>query len=206
MSNEITVSTVAASNLPVGFVQVTAKTKTTTGGPTLQPQDRQRCILIPELILEGLPSKFMEFTRAALHEAAREQLATLWKEQGAALKTVHPALFSVDGLLAWAGRVVESRRLSGDTIKAALAETGILTAIGVPAQRQDEAIAILASFAGPSKLGNEKQLRSLSTKLANWLEQPGNDSSVVELLIPKINTRVFELEELRKQFETSDGF
>lgn len=203
----ITVSTIAPASVPAGFVAIVASTKQPSNGPTLKAHERRRVILIRELLLDGLPSKFVEFARAALHETAKEQLATLWKAQGPDLLTVHPALFTVDGLLAFASREVESKRLTGERVREAIRAFMEAT---LPAARHQQAADILASFAGPNKLGNEKQISSLAAKIAEYLDSSAaaadEGSSVLELLAPKLAAREAELRAQRLAYETEAGF
>ena len=80
---------------------------------------RVRSILIPTLDVSAVPSKFSVFVAGALYETARQQLAALWKDD-ANIKETDSALFTVDGLLAFASRESESKRLTAESVKSAL--------------------------------------------------------------------------------------
>jgi len=115
----LAVSTVAQI-APKGFEPVTVGTRATTDKETNKKKEipadqRTRSIIIPELQVDGLPSKFTSLVLDTLRTIAKDQLASMWKAEPM-LREVPANVWSVDALLMYAAREAESKRLSTASI------------------------------------------------------------------------------------------
>jgi hypothetical protein len=201
-SRTIQVLTTVPTAIERGFVPIIARTRAAKG-KVIAPENRLRAICISEPDVSDLPSKWAMFASAQLGRIAVAQLQELWEQQGSALTETHAGLWTTDALLAYAAREAESKRLTADSIKEAMA-VFILT-INKPAQAK--AMEILASMAAPVKRGNEKQLYSLHEKLAAFITEQEDDESMPEPnpLLSLVARKMFErAEELRIQRESFD--
>lgn len=91
--------------------ELLAVTTRAAEGKTIATGDRMRCIIIPELAVEGIPSKFQSLVLDALRRTARHQMNAKWKADPM-LREVEAAIWSVDSLLLYAARESESLRLT----------------------------------------------------------------------------------------------
>ncbi len=117
----IVVSTVPATVVPSGFVQIVARTRATTDKTTgtkkeIAADQRSRSILIPELT-PNVSSKYISLVCSALAEAAKAQLTAQW-EADSNLREVDAALYAEDSILAFTAREAESKKLTGANILA----------------------------------------------------------------------------------------
>lgn len=115
----LTVSTIPATTVPAGMLQVTARTRATTdkttGEKTAIPLDqRSRSIIIPEFSIDA-PSKFISLISEALGKLAQQQLDAAWTADPD-LRSVTAASYTLDSLLLYAARETESRKLNATTI------------------------------------------------------------------------------------------
>jgi hypothetical protein len=78
-------------------------------------ENRLRCIVIPELAVDGIPSKFQSLVMGALRDLAVAQLSSIWKKESQ-VREVPAAIWTVDSLLLFAAREAESQRLTTATI------------------------------------------------------------------------------------------
>ena len=200
----ITVSTVRPSNVPAGFVPVIASTRGAKGVVIPEAQ-KCRAIVVADYDASGLPSKFTEFVRAQLAVTAVAQLQELWKSQGDALKSVDSSLFTTDGLLAFAARQQESKRLTADSITSAVAEFVATCDLFKHDAARKAGAEVLASMAAPAKKGNERQLFALAEKLAAYLATPREDGEehnpLLSSIIAKLTDKAEELKAQRLAFE-----
>jgi hypothetical protein len=116
---KIAVSTIPATTVPVGMLQVTARTRATTDKETGKKTEiplsaRSRSILIPEFAIDA-PSKFVSLISSALGELAKQQLSAAW-EANPDLREVDAAAYTLDSLLLFSAREAESRKLNSATI------------------------------------------------------------------------------------------
>ena len=169
----------------------------------LPADQRVRSILIPTLDISEVPSKFSVFVAGALYATARDQLASLWKDD-ANIKETDSALFTVDGLLAFASRESESKRLTAESVKAAL---GAFVKT-LKQEGQETAMIILVSMSSATgRKGNEKQLFALHEKLASWIEQEESDDYIVATVCSRMLTLAEEKKAERLAFaEESEAF
>lgn len=169
----------------------------------LPEHQRVRSILIPTLDVSAVPSKFSVFVAGALYETARQQLAALWKDD-ANIKETDSALFTVDGLLAFASRESESKRLTAESVKSAL---GAFVKT-LKQESQETAMTILVSMSSATgRKGNEKQLFALHEKLAGWIEQEESDDYIVSTVCSRMLTLAEEKKAERLAFaEESEAF
>jgi hypothetical protein len=100
--------------------------------------NRFRCIIIPTLSVDGVPSKFQSLVMSALRATAAKQFDSIWKADPM-VREVPAAIWSVDSLLLFAARETESKRLSKETI-AAWYETSQLCA-KLTAKNNDKMVA-----------------------------------------------------------------
>jgi hypothetical protein len=86
--------------------------------------NRLRCIVIPELSVDGVPSKFHSLVLSALRVTAKRQLESLW-DADSMIQEVPAAIWSVDSLLLFAARESESKRLTKATLEQWFDDSGI---------------------------------------------------------------------------------
>lgn len=202
----IIVSSVAPTKIAAGFVPVIARTRGAKG-VVIAPENKLRAIEIIEPDVSGLPSKFTEFVRAQLAVIAVAQLQELWKQQGSSLRETDSSLWTTDGLLAFAAREQESKRLTADSITTAVA------AFVATLKQEGRKVAseILSSMAAPAKKGSERQLFALHEKLAGFIDAQEADADAAEVspLLPlvarKLAERAEELKAQRLAFETDNA-
>ena len=137
---------------------------------------------------------------------AGNQLATLW-EADSSIKEVEEGLFTTDGLLTFAAREAESKRLTGESIKLAIAKF-LLT---LPEARRADAQEIMVSMSASAKKGSEVGCKSLGEKLATWADKQveGTDdepNAVLVAVAAKLTARAEELRVQREAFTVDAGF
>ena len=203
-SRIITISTVAPTSIERGYVPIIARTRAAKG-KAIAPNNRLRAICITEPDVSDLPSRWAMFASAQLGRIAVAQLQELWANEGDNLRETHAGLWTTDALLAFAARDAESKRLSGESITAAMSE--FLATVNPAAK--ETASAILASMAAPVKKGNEKQLFNLHEKLVSFLTALEDNPDATEEPNPILSTvahkmleRANELKSQRLAFET----
>lgn len=118
---KLQVSSVRPASTPAKFVVVETTARATTDRESgkkkeIKPENRYRCVVIPELTVDGVPSKFQKFVLDMLYSIAKSQLSDLWDEHGDLMTQVDAAIWNVDALLLYAARKAESKKLSGETI------------------------------------------------------------------------------------------
>lgn len=94
---------------------ISARRNKPKDGPELEAHERARFIVVPELSVPEVPSKFTMLVIDTLLRIARDQLDSIWKDEPQ-IKEVPAALFSVDSLLLYAAKKSESGRLNTDSI------------------------------------------------------------------------------------------
>lgn len=94
--------------------QVVAATRASEG-KTIATANRVRCVVIPELNCDAVPSKFQQFVLSALRRTAVAQLAAMWKAEPS-LMEVPASVWSVDSLLLYAAKRAESTRLTKENL------------------------------------------------------------------------------------------
>ena len=169
-------------------------------------ENRVRSIIINHPDVSAVPSKFSVFVSACLLDVARNQLATLW-EADSSIKEVEEGLFTTDGLLTFAAREAESKRLTGESIKLAIAKF-LLT---LPEARRADAQEIMVSMSASAKKGSEVGCKSLGEKLATWADKQveGTDdepNAVLVAVAAKLTARAEELRVQREAFTVDAGF
>lgn len=159
-------------------------------------ENRCRSILIPELSLpESVPSKFVTVLIGRLYEIAREQLIAAWKSDPS-LREMPETAFTIDGLLAFAAAVAESKRLTRDSIAAA-----IVSFIPTLAEnRRKDAADILMSMAGAARQGKIVECDSLAERLQDWIDSDETgeraESYVLTQCVARLRARAAELREM----------
>jgi len=169
-----------------------------TGKKKEIPEDqRVRSIITPLPDVSALPSKFSVFVSGCLMEVAKAQLSAIWQDSPM-VKEVESSLFTTDGLLAFASREAESKRLTGSSIKLAVAEF-IKT---VNEKRRDEALDILVNMAAATKTKGEKQCTLLLPKFSEWVKlQDEEKNPVVHLVLEKLVQHIEEKKAERLAFD-----
>lgn len=143
---------------------------------------RVRSIIVPVPDVSALPSKFSVFVSRCLMDVSKAQLAAIWEDKPE-VKEVPASLFTTDGLLTFAAREAESKRLTGASIKSAVASF-IPT---VHEKRQSEALEILTNMAAATKTATEKQCVMLQPKFSEWVKtQDEEKNPVVHLVLEKL--------------------
>lgn len=113
----LAVSSVPPASVAKGFALVYVNRRDSKENGTVPQPERHRSIVIPELTVPDVPSKFQSIVLAALYNAANEQLSQFWQDAGwPGLTEVPAAVWGVDNILAYAARAAESKRLSTATV------------------------------------------------------------------------------------------
>lgn len=186
----LSVSTARPAVIPAGMVEIFTTVHKAT------PESRCRAILMPELSLPAsVPSKFVTVLVGKLYELAREQLISAWKSEPA-LKELPAAAFTIDGLLAFAAAVAESKRLTRDSIAAA-----IVSFLPTLAENRRKAAAdILMSMAGAARQGKIVECDSLAERLQDWIDSDETgeraESYVLTQCVARLRARAAELREM----------
>lgn len=159
---KLQVSSVKPAAIPPKMVLVLQGARETTDPVTKQkkviaPENRLRCVLIPELVVDSVPSKFQQFVLTALYDVAKSQLNDLWEENGNGMTQVDANIWHVDALLAYAARKAESKRLSKETIAAWFAGSKLRAAV-------------LKAKGDAFTAGLLKELQEISATVLDWSE------------------------------------
>lgn len=199
--NHLKVSTIAQVATK-GFEPVTIGTRATvdkeTGKKREIPADqRTRSVLIPELEVHGVPSKFQSIVLDALRNIAKQQLAALW-DADKMLHEVPANIWSVDALLMYAARESESKRLSKDSIAAWFATSDLRARI---MEKHNEALykkweARMLHCSAPSLQFNIEECEVVIKTINN--SEDDAESIIGVQIIAKCEKRI---EMLRKQSE-----
>ena len=118
---QLTITTVPATTVAPGTIQITARTRAvtdkTTGKKTeIAADQRSRSITIPELT-PSVSAKYMDIVCSALYEAAKQQLGQQWAEDPQ-IKETSSDLYTENALLAFAVRESEGKKLNSAAILA----------------------------------------------------------------------------------------
>lgn len=201
MAKMIQVSSVRPSVVEKGFLPIVANTRATKG-KTIEPANKLRAIIVAEWNVSDLPSKWAGFCLNQLQRVAVSQLAAQWEKEGNEWKETDAELYTVDGLLMYAAREAESKRLNADNIKTLTADF-VLT---LAEARRADAVKILCSMSAPSKSGTEKECAALADKLATWMDaQEECDNIVLPVVQRKLAERAAELKAQREAYETDNA-
>jgi hypothetical protein len=176
-----------------------------TGKKKEIPEDqRVRSIITPLPDVSALPSKFSVFVSGCLMEVAKAQLSAIWQDFPM-VKEVESSLFTTDGLLAFASRESESKRLTGASIKLAVAEF-IPT---VTESKREEALFILMNMAAAIKRATEKQSIAILPKFAAWVKEQDEDKNpLAHAVLEKLEEHIEQkrLERLAFDMEEQSTF
>ena len=202
-TNVLTVSTVAQL-ATAGFEPVTVGTRATkdpeTGKQRIIPADqRTRSIVIPELAVDSVPSKFQMLILECLRSTAKAQLSALW-EADDALREVPANIWSVDSLLMFAAREAESKRLTKAGLHywfEASELNKILTAKNNPKLLADWQAKIIG-LSAPNCIMSEAECDAIIGTLLKPALADDADSFMGQQIIAKCQKRI---DTLRKQLE-----
>jgi hypothetical protein len=199
----LTVHTIAQA-AQAGFEPVTVGTRATidkeTGKKREIPADqRTRSIVIPELQVDSVPSKFQMLVLDALRNTAKAQLSALW-EADANLREVPAAIWTVDSLLAFAAREAESKRLTKAGLHywfEASQLNKLLIAKNNPKVTADWQTKIVG-LSAPNCTYSEAECNAIIATLLKPALSEDADSFMGQQIIAKLQRRI---EALRKQLD-----
>ena len=161
---------------------------------------RVRSIIVPVPDVSALPSKFSVFVSRCLMDVSKSQLAAIWEDKPE-VNEVAASLFTTDGLLTFAAREAESKRLTGATIKTAVASF-IPT---VHEKKQAEALDILVNMAAATKTATEKQCVLLQPKFSEWVKTQSEEKNpVAHLVLEKMLEHIETKRQERLAFEAPE--
>lgn len=191
----IQVSTIRHTVIAAGMVEVFTGSRLTdkmkkAGIKEIPADQRTRAILVPELTIPDVPTKFQSFMLDQLYAMAKAQLADLWEEAGAeGLRTVPADIWTVEPLLAYAARKSETQKLSAELVKQAAQP--LLDAV-VPKDKHDAVREALVNFAAP----NPSVLINRSTALRDWIAKYKKDNEPSWVLVSLERRILKRIEEL----------
>lgn len=167
----ITVTSVPASTVAKGTLQITARTRAVTDKATgkkavIDAANRSRSIIIPEFQPQ-VSSKYVACVVALLMEAGKDQLGEQW-EQTPSITETDSALYTEDALLAFLARKSESKKLTGDAIAAWWNQSGLKAHLVSSNKYSDKQLGALVeqlkNIAAPTPDYNEeKALKRIAT-------------------------------------------
>jgi hypothetical protein len=201
MTTTLTVSTVAqTATAGSGMEPVTIGTRATkdpeTGKARTIPADqRTRSILIDELQVSDVPSKFQMLILDTLRDVAKAQLSSLW-DADPDLRIVPASIWSVDSLLMFAAREAESKRLTkaGVALWFASSELHSLLTAKNDAKLLKQWESKIIGISAPALTYSESECEAILKTLAKF--DGDSDSAMGMQLIAKLQKR---LETLRTQ-------
>lgn len=185
---------------PAGFETIAA-TRRETAGKTLADHERMRCIIIRELEVRDVPNKYQGTILDALRRTAREQLDAIWKDDPL-VRMVPTAIWTVDSLLAFADRQVDSTRLTKDALAEWFNASQLHAALaaGADAKKQANWEKAILSLAAPTIDRNADQCAVIISAIRKY--QHDAESTVGRQLIAKLQRRI---DALRKTAEELDA-
>lgn len=203
----IAVSTVPATIIDKGMIQITASTKATTDKATGKkkeiPQDqRSRSIIIPEFT-PNVSSKYISIVTTALMETAKQQLSAQWKDDPM-LREVQAAQYTEDALLGYAARQAESKRLSADSIVAWWNDSALKQQLCEKYNDKQLAqfVTEIQHIAAPSiQWSEEKCLRRIAT-LGTCEEDTENE--VCAAMIRRLNNKIEQIKKEREAIGSTE--
>lgn len=183
------VSTVPTTTIAAGFTQIITSKRETKETGKLEAHQRSRSIIIPELIVTDVPSKFQKFIISALYDLARAQLAALW-EQDAQLKEVSDNIWGVDALLLFYSREQESKRLTKTSVEAWFKASKLAAFL---TEKKDEKLLAnwstrILSLSAPVIDLNEKQCTVTIATIGKFEEDA--ESIIGQQLVTKLQRRI----------------
>lgn len=203
------VSSVPATVVPAGFVQIYAGTRASTDKDTgkkkvIDPANKSRSIVMKELVVTGA-GRFEDFVRSQLYTVAESQLKEEWKDKGNNWTETPEELWTIDALLTYAARKSEVMKLNGELVKT---HFGAFISI-MDASKQDAIRDALISCASPLPNITLKQGEFLLAKISDWLseQEAAQEEDADEFtnwihrsVVRKIKDRVDNLRELDNAF------
>lgn len=165
----LTITTVPATTVTPGTIQVTARTRATTDKATgkkteIATDQRSRSILIQELT-PGVSAKYMDIVCAALCEAAKQQLGQQWADEPS-IKETNSELYTENALLAFAVRESEGKKLNSAAIIAWFNQSEIKKTLAAKAnaKQMTRFVEELENIAAPvPNYSEEKALKRIMT-------------------------------------------
>ena len=165
----LTITTVPATTVSRGMVQVTARTRATTDKATgkkteISADQRSRSITIPELT-PAVSTKYMDLICSALYEAAKQQLGQQWADDPQIQQT-STELYTENALLAFATRESEGKKLNSAAIIAWFNNSEIKKTLAAKAnaKQMTRFVEELENVAAPvPNYSEEKALKRITT-------------------------------------------
>jgi hypothetical protein len=164
-------------------------------------ENRLRCIVIPELTVDGIPSKFQSLVMSALRELAVAQLSSIWKQEPM-VKEVPAAIWTVDSLLLFAAREAESKRLTKETLGAWFDESDLCKRI---MDKKDAKLLtkwkeLILGVAAPTFLETQKNCESIISSVS--VSESDAESIIGRQIIAKANKRIVDLNRQVEEIES----
>lgn len=185
---------------------ISARRNKPKDGPELEAHERARFIIVPELSVPEIPSKFQMLVLDTLYRIARDQLDSIWKDDPQ-VKEVPQTLFSVDSLLLYAAKKNESGKLAGDNISIWFDSSTLRQRIGKMEQaKQPGAIKKyreegFCKLAAPVIEFSEKECSDLLNLLNKEADQ---EATILKQMAARLRNRIATLQKQREMAFADD--
>ena len=169
--------------------------------------DRSRWIVIPELTVPDVPSRFTSLVLDTLYRIARDQFDSLWTNNPQ-LSEVPAALFSVNSLLMYQAKRAESGRLNNASICAWFETSTLMTKIQAAAEAKRPAALKLYRDDGFAKLAapviefNETECTALLRRLDAEADQ---EHTILRQMAARLRNRIAALKAQQTLAFAEDG-
>lgn len=163
-------------------------------------EDRTRVIVIPELSVDGVPSKFQSIVLDALRKTAKEQLSSLWKAEPM-IREVPAAIWNVDSILLFAAREAESKRLTKATLEDWFDTSDLAKRIMAKGDSKllSKWKALIVGFAAPMYLEAEENCTAVIASVG--VADAEEDNIIGQQIIAKANKRIADLQKVTEAVE-----
>jgi hypothetical protein len=175
---------------PDGFEIVSTSARETPKTGKIAECDRYRGIHVTTYVVPGVPAKYEAILLDAVRDTAKAQLAELWKADST-LREVAADLFSIDGILAYAAREAESKKLKTETVVAWFEQSAARERIVKAGANVKTYAELFAKVAAPVMDHTEDDLRTLEVMLMK--DDRDAASLIGAQMLVKIRARVAKL-------------
>lgn len=196
----ISISTIPATVVPAGQLQITARTRKGKDGKEIPADQKSRSILVPEFT-PNVSSKYASIVVSALTQTAIAQLSEQWK-QDPLIRETDSALYTEDALLLYAAREAESKKLSGASIIAWFDESDCKKVVFANANEKQRKrfLASLENIAAPTlsaeHYNEERALKRIVTITASETDA---EHPVVQQMVTRLTNYVNALRKAREE-------
>lgn len=184
-----------------GFELVAASTKSSEG-KQVATENRMRCIVIPELVVDNVPSKFQSLVMDALRRTAKAQLAAMWKNEPS-LQSVPAAVWSVDNLLLFAAKQAEGTRLTKENCLEWFLQSKLCAHLmngeGATPKKYEDWKARIVGLAAPVLQLNEGQCTVTIAAIGKFDEDAA--SPMAAQMITKLQRRIDDMQRQNEEIE-----